>query len=148
MQKLKDHGRFIVAAIALTIAFVLSIQFGDRGVEFDLRNSPLSASEGVEGEYDLSALKILNRVLLQIKDNYVEPERIDPNRMIVYALDQIQQSIAEVVVEFDKEKDQHPKVAVVFVGDKSKRFEIGKIESLWEMSFRLKEIFSFVQKHL
>lgn len=149
MEKIKAHGRFIVSAVALTIAFVLSVQFSDRGVQFDLRNATVSASETNEdGAYDLAALKILNRVLLQIKDNYVEPERIRPNKMLVYALDEIQNSIAEVVVDFDRGKDDHPQRVTVAVNEKSKSFEIGKIESLWEMSFRLKEIFHFVQEHL
>ena len=149
MQKLKDHGRFVVAAITLVIAFVLSVQFSDRGVEFDLRNSTLSASVAADSdEYDLSSLKILNRVLLQIKDNYVEPERIDPAKMLVYSLDEIQNSIPEVVVEFDKDKEKNPTVVKVSVDGKTKRFPIGKIESLWEMSFRLKEIFAFVQSNL
>lgn len=148
MQKLKAQGRFIVAAIALAVAFVLSVQFSDRGVQFDLRNSTLSASESNDAAYDLASLKILNRVLLQIKDNYVEPDRIDPNRMLVYALDEIQNAIAEVVVEFDKEKDDHPTRVTVMVNKHKESFDIDKIESLWEMSYRLKEVFAFVQEHL
>jgi len=147
MKFFRDHGRYVVATIALAIAFALSVQFSDRGVEFDLRNTAWSASDG-STDYDLSSLKILNRVLLQVKDNYVEPERIDPNKMLVYALDEIQNSIPEVVVAFDKDRDAHPTSAVVSVNEKSKKFEIAKIESLWEMSFRLKEIFGFVQQHL
>lgn len=148
MQKLKAHGRFIVAFVALTIAFILSVQFGDRGVEFDLRNSAFSATADDPGDYDLAALKILNRVLLQIKDNYVEPDRIDPNAMLVYALDEIQNSIAEVVADFDRPYDDGPTSVTLTVDESSKKFEIGKIESLWEMSFRLKEMFGFVQEHL
>ncbi len=148
MRSLKAHGRFVAAAIALAMAFVLSVQFSDRGLQFDLRNSSVSASEVKPGEYDLASLKILNRVLLQIKDNYVEPDRIDPNKMLVFALDEIQNSIAEVVVEFDKDRDAHPTHVKLSVNDKSKSFQVGNIESLWEMSFRLREMFRFVQEHL
>lgn len=148
MRFLKAHGRSVVATVALAVAFVLSVQFSDRGVQFDLRNTSVSASESKSGEYDLASLKILNRVLLQIKDNYVEPERIDPNKMLVYALDEIQNSIAEVVVEFDKDRDEHPTKVEITVNQKSKEYSIGNIESLWEMSFRLREMFRFVQKHL
>lgn len=147
MKFFRDHGRYIVASFALATAFALSIEFSDRGVEFDLRNTAWSASDA-SSNYDLSSLKILNRVLLQVKDNYVEPERIDPNKMLVYALDEIQNAIPEVVVEFDKDRDDHPTSALVHVNEKSKKFDIAKIESLWEMSFRLKEVFGFVQEHL
>lgn len=148
MRFLKAHGRFGVAALALAIAFVLSVRFSDRGVQFDLRNTSVSASEKKDGEYDLTSLKILNRVLLQIKDNYVEPERIDPNKMLVTSLDEIQNSIAEVVVEFDKPLDEHPTKVTLTVNEDSRSYRVGNIESLWEMSFRLKEMFRFVQEHL
>jgi len=146
MQIIRDHGRHFVAAIALTLAFVLSVQFSDRGVEFDLKSTH-SATERGDG-YDLSALKILNRVLLQLKDNYVEPDRIEPNKMLVYALDEIQKSIPEVVVEFDRDLDDNPKTATVVVNDASQKFDIAGTESIWGMSFRLKEVFGFVQKNL
>lgn len=148
MRSLKAHGRFLAAAVALAAAFVLSVQFSDRGVQFDLRNTTVAASEAKQGEYDLTSLKILNRVLLQIKDNYVEPDRIDPNKMLVFALDEIQNSIAEVVVEFDREITDHPKTVELTVNDKAQKFDIENIESLWEMSFRLREMFRFVQDHL
>jgi carboxyl-terminal processing protease len=146
-KKLERHGRFLVAALSLAIAFVLSVQFSDRGVQFDLQNTSHSASKKDDGSYDLSALQILNRVLLQIKENYVEPDRVEPNKMLVASLDEIQNSIAEVVVNFEGDRE-NPSGVKVTVGDKSKKFKVGKIESLWEMSFRLKEIFRFVEKHL
>jgi carboxyl-terminal processing protease len=147
MGKLKRHGRFIVAFISLTIAFVLSVQFSDRGVQFDLKNSSVAASEASEGDYDLSALKVLNRVLLRVKDNYVEPKRVDPNKMLIAALDQVQNSIAELVVSFEGGKD-NPTAIKIHANGASKSFKIKEIESLWEMSFRLQKMFRFVEEHL
>lgn len=147
MGKLKRHGRFIVAFIALSIAFALSVQFSDRGVQFDLRNAALAASEGGDEHYDLSALKIFNRVLLRIKDNYVDPSRVDPNKMLISALDQVQNSIAELVVTFVGGKES-PSQIQIHVGGEVKSFEVQKIESLWEMSFRLQKMFRFIEEHL
>lgn len=147
MGKLKRHGRFIVAFIALTIAFVLSVQFSDRGVQFDLRNSTVSAAEGGDETYDLSALKIFNRVLLRIKDNYVDPSRVDPNKMLIAALDQVQNSISELVVTFVGGKEK-PREIQIHVNGVTKSFGVQKIESLWEMSFRLQKIFRFIDEHL
>lgn len=147
MGKLKRHGRFIVAFIALSIAFVLSVQFNDRGVQFDLRNSTLSAAEGGDDKYDLSALKIFNRVLLRIKDNYVDPSRVDPNKMLIAALDQVQNSISELVVTFVGGKEKPTEIQIHVNGD-TQSFEVQKIESLWEMSFRLQKMFRFIDEHL
>ena len=88
---LKSRGRYVVAFLSLSIAFVLSVQFSDRGFEFDLRQTPLSASEAdgdQSDDYKLSELTILNRALLQIKDSYVEPDRVEPTTMLAAALDE------------------------------------------------------------
>ena len=155
MQRImKQHARFLVATIALAAAFALSIQFSDRGVEFELhKDNEVAASEtrkGEDEEYGLSQLRVLNRVLLQIKDNYVEPDRIDPNKMLFSALDEIQNAIAEVVIRHEEPaKKGAPRLVKVRVNDKKeKTFEIGQLASLWEMSFKLKEIFQFIETRL
>lgn len=147
MRAIKAHGRLLVSVVSLAVAFVLSVQFSDRGVQFDLKNTSVSASEATGVDYDLASLKILNRVLLQIKDNYVEPDRVAPNKMLVSALNEIQNAIAEVVVAFDTD-EENPRQVTLAVNDEKKTFQIGEIESLWEMSFRLREMFRFVQEHL
>lgn len=118
-------------------------------MQFDLRHSQLAASEGTVESYDLSSLRVLNRVLLQLKDNYVEPERIQPAKMLVASLEAIQNNIAEIVIAYDQKGDKTPPSFIdVSVGDKTKRFDVRNIESLWEMSFRLKEVFLFIQQNL
>ena len=150
MRKFKKPARFLVALLCLSAAFFLSIQLGDRGVQFDLRHSDgaASAKEGAAQAYDLSALRILNRVLLRLKDSYVEPERVAPQKMLVSALDEIQNSIAEVVVTYDRRATESPDEITVKVNEQSRTFDIGGIRSLWEMSFKLKEIFGFIQATL
>jgi carboxyl-terminal processing protease len=147
MGKLKRSGRFIVAFLSLTIAFVLSIQFSDRGVQFDLRNSSVSASETTPDDYNLSGLKVFNRVLLRIKDSYVEPERVDANKMLIAALDEVQMSIAELVITFVDGKES-PTAINVQVNGASKSFEVKELESLWEMSFRLQKVFQFIEENI
>lgn len=148
MQRFKKHLRLVVALVCLTGAFLLSISFGDRGLQFDLRQSSGAASDvSANKDYNLSALRILNRVLLHLKDSYVEPERINPSKMLVEALDEIQNSIAEVVVNYDR-KEENPKKVTVRVNERSRTFTVEGIESLWEMSFKLKEIFGFIQESL
>lgn len=143
---LKNRGRFVVAALALVVAFVLSIKYSDRGFEFDVRNTPVVASES--GKNQTSKLEILSKVLLQIKDNYVDPSRINPAKMMVYGLDEIQNSIAEVVVDFDKPKDDGPKNVTIHANGKKKKFNLENVSSLWEMKLRLAEVFGFIQKNL
>lgn len=145
---LEERGRFVVAFVSLGIAFALSIQFSGRGVQFDLSQTPLSASEASseEGEYKLSELKILNRALLQIKDGYVKPDRVTPSEMLVSALDEVQKELPEVVIHYEGDP-KNPEELRVQVVDEQKTFKAAELESLWEMSFRLKEIFGFIERH-
>ena len=150
MQFLKGQGRYIVATIALVVAFGLSIQLGDRGVQFDLSSASVSAGESEGDDYSLSSLRIYNRALLQIKENYVEPDRIDAGEMLMASLDASQEEIPEFVVDYTRSDsgDAVPDEIEVHVVDESRTFSLDTMESLWEMSLRLKEIFMFVENHL
>ncbi len=149
MRKFKKTARFLVALTCLTSAFLISVQFSDRGVQFDLRSSDGAANEPTKSSYNLSALRILNRVLLHLKDSYVEPERIKPPKMLIASLNEIQNAIPEIVVDYDRSNpDVSPKEITVTVKTTSRKFDVGEIQSLWEMSFKLKEIFGFIQDTL
>ncbi len=140
-------GRYVVAAIALMIAFALSIQLGERGASFDWGQS-LAAEEERGDDYQLSSLRIFNRALLQIKENYVEPERIQPGAMLLAALDAVQADIPEFVANYERTDNGLPSSIEIQVVDEERVFELHEMESLWEMSLRLKEIFIFVEQHL
>ena len=152
MRKFKKTARLLVALTCLTSAFLVSVRFSDRGVQFDLKSSDGAAGQNAsaqEDEYSLSSLRILNRVLLHLKDSYVEPERIHPQKMLLAALNEIQNTVPEILVDYVHAEDQTPpKSITVTVKRESKTFEIDTIQSLWEMSFKLKEIFGFIQDSL
>lgn len=152
MRLMKRKGRFVVAFLALAIAFVLSVQLGEKGVQFDLRQAEVSATErSGEESYQLSSLRIYNRVLLQIKENYVEPERILPGEMLLASLDAVQNEIPEFVVRYSRDQVETgvvPEELEVQVAGARQTFQLGPLESLWEMSLRLKEIFIFVEQNL
>ncbi len=94
--------------------------------------------------HDLSALRIFNRVVLLIKDNYYDPKRIQARKMLVAALDNVERQVAEIMVEGD---EKSPKIKVT-VNKVSKEFDVTGVDSFWRMSFALKEIFDFVHKNL
>ena len=123
MAYMMRYGRFIIAGAALLVAFVLSIQFSDRGVQFDVDNTGSSAHAGPEPEgsgYNLAQAEILNKVLLQIKEKYVDPDRVNPAKMLVHGLDEVQKAVPEIVVTFDQDVAQVDADAVqhfLVVGD-------------------------------
>ncbi|MBS2031932.1 MAG: PDZ domain-containing protein [Deltaproteobacteria bacterium] len=97
-----------------------------------------------KAHYDLAALKIFNRVVIQLKDSYVDPKRVNPKLMLVAALDGVEKTVAEVMVEGD-EKSNSIKVTV---GSASRDFDISQVDSLWKMSFTMRDVFDFISKHL
>ncbi len=94
--------------------------------------------------HDLSALRIFNRVVLLIKDNYVDPKRIEPRKMLINALDGVERQVAEVMVDGD---EKSPKITVT-VNKLSKQFDVSEVDTFWRMSFALKEMFDFIAKSL
>lgn len=91
--------------------------------------------------YDLSAHQTLSRVILLIRENYVEPDRIKPYDMFLAALDYIQKTIPEVMVD----EHQAPARITIWVDDASQAFELGKLDELWEVTMALRDIFRFLQ---
>ncbi|MCC6999685.1 MAG: PDZ domain-containing protein [Deltaproteobacteria bacterium] len=95
-------------------------------------------------KHDLTALKIFNVTLVRLRDNYVDPTRIDTKEMLLKALDSVQRSVAEVLVEPRKAEDK----VIVQVNDQKKTFELKDVDSPWRLATRLKEIFKFVQANM
>lgn len=111
-----------------------------QAAEFD----PTRESRRERADHDLSALRVFNRVVLLIKDNYVDPKRIEPRKMLVAALDNVERQVAEVMVDGD---ERSPKIKVT-VNKASKEFDVSGVDTFWRMSFALKEIFDFIGKNL
>src|SRR5262249_20360149 len=94
--------------------------------------------------YDLASLRILNLTLQRIRDNYVDPTRIDPKGMLLSALDHVQRNVAEVLAEPSADKNS----ISVRVDTAQKNFDISGVDSPWALSSKLREIFKFVQANL
>lgn len=106
-----------------------------------------SAAAGASSGYDLSAHQTLSRVIILIKENYVDPERIRPYDMFLAALDYIEKTVAEVIVDDSKAPDQ----ITVAVGGAQHVFDLerlGGLDQLWEVTLALRDIFSFLQIHI
>lgn len=95
----------------------------------------------VNQAYDLSAHQTLSRVILLIRENYVEPDRIKPYDMFLAALDYIQKTVPEVMVN----DSEAPARITVSVGNVQQAFDLGGLDQLWEVTMALRDIFRFLQ---
>ena len=132
-------GVSLLAALFLT----LTRRGADGGIGV-ATPKPLSAAPGrTPRNYDLTALKVFNVALVRVKDNYVDPQRLKPKKMLVSALDAVEKTVAEVLVE-DKKKNR----LLVKVDSFQKEFNIDDVDSPWSLSSRMKQVLRFVQAHL
>ena len=97
--------------------------------------------------YDLTRLSLLGRTVIHLKENYVDPGRIDESKMLVEALQFVQSEVDDVVVTSHGGDTDEQKTVLVRAGSEQKRFQLDEIDNLWQLSFRLKDVFKFIQTH-
>jgi carboxyl-terminal processing protease len=129
MPGLPTHHR--PAPLALLLAFAVGLG---------------SASASAQRE-QLSELRVFNKVVLLVKEQYVEPGRIQPREMLRAALDAVEKHVPEILVE--DVDDGTLKVAVgTAAGMEERLFDIHDVTSLWDVSFRLNAIFRFLEPRI
>jgi carboxyl-terminal processing protease len=105
---------------------------------------PVHAKTEDTGEYRLDRLPILSRVILSVKDNYVDPSRFEPKQMVVSALESVEKTVAEVMLQGDAKS---PKLTLT-VGPSQRDLDITGVDSIWKVRTVLGEAMGFIQEHL
>lgn len=100
--------------------------------------------QGPKGKYDLSALRVFSKVVLYVKDNYVDPKRVHPKEMMVQSMEYVEKAVPDVMVDGNADTG-HMKLNV---NGKLRDFDISHVDSLWKMSFMMKDVFDFVSKNM
>ncbi len=138
------NARIIIVSLCLAVAAAVTAY---RGLVVKQRTSLTSGDRYAfsgNAPYRLAALRIFRDVLKQVKNNYVDPSRIQPQRMMLAALESMQQEVAEVIVHLTDDGQQ----ATVKVDVYRRRFDLSTVRSLHSLYVRLKEIMGFVERHL
>mgnify|MGYP004085267943 FL=1 len=103
MESIKRLWKPLLALMAVVSAFFLTFGWPPRnGLQVDLDGSGRAQAAANMDPYDLTQLKVLNRALFEVKDHYVEPERIDYQRMFLAGLNAIQRAVAPVIVHYQE----------------------------------------------
>jgi len=131
----------VVVLAAFTISFGWPIQ---NGLQIDIDTSPRAMAARQKTPWDLTKLQVMNRVIHQVNDDYVDPKRIDHQRMMLAGLDAIQKDVPPVLVHY-REGDETLKVQV---NSASSEFKVSDVSSPWELAGRFKEVFAFLQEEL
>ncbi|MFW6066746.1 MAG: MXAN_5808 family serine peptidase [Myxococcota bacterium] len=145
MSFLQRAWKPLLAAAAVVIAFTVTFVYPERnGLEIDIDGSPRAQAARNRDPYDLTQLQVLNRAILEVKDHYVEPERIDARRMLLAGLNSIQRAVPPVLVHYE---NGGPELTVQ-VDTKKETFQVGEISSPWTLASAFRDIFAFLQEHL
>ncbi len=106
--------------------------------------APRLDEKDAKAPHELSALRVLTKVIHYVKENYVDPKRVRPKEMLVASLEAVEKSVPDVLVDGNAEAGN----VRVNVNGKLKEFDIGHVDSLWKMSFTLKDIFDFISRNM
>lgn len=132
----------------LAIGLSLSLVHTSGRWAFEWQGAELMAQAKEDTYSDLAALKLLNRVLLQLQENYVDVSRLEPKLMLASCLDGLQKAVPELLLVFDKPVKENPTQVEVKIAGQERVFSLENLGNLWEMSLRLREILQFVQDYL
>lgn len=114
------------------------------GAKYAPQESFKSSGAPDKAPHDLSSLKVFTKVILYVKDNYVDPRRVHPKEMMVQALEYVEKAVPDVLVDGNADTGK----LRVDVNGKSKSFDISHVDSLWKMSFTLKDVFDYISKNM
>lgn len=133
----------LFGAFGLAAYFTVTFRPGGlwRGLEPALA---VTAPATSRGPYDLTRLEAVNETLKTIRDKYVDPSRVHPRDMFLSALNYVQRDVAQVIVLHD---EGAPEVTVR-VEAAEKKFRIDNILGHWDVSARLRDVFTFLQGKL
>src|SRR5438874_3492537 len=94
MRKTARLALFAPAAIAAALLALSS----DRG-PWRAREAQAAVDPQKDKTYDPASLHVFRKTIVQIKDNYVDPSRINPKEMFTASLEAVERQVAEVMVE-------------------------------------------------
>src|SRR2546426_9864320 len=94
MRKTARLALFAPAAIAASLLALSS----DRG-PLRAREAQAAIDPQKDKNYDLASLDVFRKTIVQIKDNYVDPSRINPKEMFTASLEAVERQVAAVMVE-------------------------------------------------
>ena len=119
--------------------------FPDRGVMF---SPEAHAKTDRSGTYDLGKGRVLTKTIGHVRTHYVDRSRINLRDMAVKAVQAIQRSVPEVMVRIENDKQGVSETIFVSVGDKTREFGLGKVGDLYELNWKLMDIYDFLARQL
>ena len=100
-----------LVVISSIMAFGFILAPADDPWSVAVQSQTAHAQKRSDNDYDLTRMALLNRTVIHLKENYVDPKRIDETAMLVAALEAIQEEIDDVLIDIVRDEDSKPKEA-------------------------------------
>lgn len=141
--------RLLLALTVVAVGFVGFSLVGDPPKRPQISAPPAAQAfspqfSGEAGQYDLSKMELFRRVVIYVRDNYVDPERIDPREMFLAALEAVEKQSAEVMVDGNAQEGW----VDVTAGTQARRFDFKEVDTIWIIPHKIRPIFQFIQSNL
>lgn len=131
----------VVVLAAFTVSFGWPVE---NGLQIDIDTSPRALAARQKTPWDLTKLQVMNRVIHEVNTDYVDPTRVDYQRMMLAGLDAIQQDVAPVLVHYEDGAES----LKLQVNSAQNDFSIADVASPWDLTSRFREVFAFLQEEL
>lgn len=116
----------------------------DVGGSRALNAQPRQGRRAPDPNFDLTRMRVVRHVMLEINNNYVDPSRVHPREMLLKGLDAIQRNVAQVLVRHE----EGAREVVVRVDTHERTFSLEEVNAPWNLEAKWREIFTFLQEHL
>ena len=137
-----------VLASACLIAWLLtSFEIGGGASLFETVGIA-RAEAGTRAENDVARLRLLTRCVGYVRSNYVVPQRVKPLPMLVGALKAAEGVVADLMVTPDADQPEKVRSILVRVGDQQRTFDVSDVTDLYQMNWKLLDIFDYVSRYL
>jgi carboxyl-terminal processing protease len=140
----------LLASLAATLALASAISYvlyakaeaDPRTTQLAVRDS--SKAEADDPNYPLEKLPVFSRAVHYVHENYVDPARIDAKQMVVSALDMVEKTVAEVMVDGDAKSGK----LTLTVGGSSRPVDISGVKTIFDVRMVMGDVMTFIQQHL
>ena len=99
-----------------------------------------AGSKQQDTESRLVQVPVLARVIMQIKDHYVDPARIQPRKMVVAALDEVAREVDDLTIDGTADGD----TLRLRMGAETHTIDLNAVRSIWEIRNVMKVALPFV----
>ena len=143
MKQLQKFGTPLLALVAVVLAFRLS-QSDHRSHAQQADPSPSATVTRAREPYGLSQVRVLSRAIREVSDGYVDPDRVNHQRMFLAGLNAIQRSVAPVMVDY---REAEGRVHLQVRAERAS-FAVRDINSPWALTDRFRRVFEFLEANL